>query len=147
MHIYETIQKDYLDAFKTKDILRKDILGYMFAQLKSKKIDLQKDLTDEEVIQMIKKEIKTRHESITYATNAWKSEDVALDTEKIRVLETFLPRQFTAEELLSLIKTTIHDLWITDVSKQRGQLIWALMKSYSTQIDGKLLNDCISSLI
>ena len=110
MHIYETIQKAYLDAFKTKDILRKDILGYMFAQLKSKKIDLQKDLTDEEVIQMIKKEIKTRHESITYAMSAGKNEDVALDTEKIRVLETFLPRQFTADELLSLIKTTMTEL-------------------------------------
>lgn len=147
MHVYETIHQAYLDAFKAKDTLRKDILGYMFAQLKSKKIDLQKDLTDEEVIQMIKKEIKTRHESVSYATSAGKTEDAALDTEKIGILETFLPRQFTAEELLSLIKTTITELWITDLSKQRGQLIWALMKTYSTQIDGKILNDCISSLI
>lgn len=147
MSLYDTLQQAYLTAFKAKETVHKDILGYMFAQLKNKKIDLQKDLWDDEVIQMIKKEIKTRQESITYATSAGKIEDAALDTEKIHILEAFLPKQFTAEELRALIHTTIAELGLTDLQKQRGQLIWALMKSYSAQIDGKLLNECISSLV
>lgn len=147
MRLYETIQQAYLKAFKAKETVRKDILGYVFAQLKSKQIDLQKELTDEEVIQYIKKEIKTRQESIGYATSAGKTEDAKLDTEKIALLESFLPKQFSAEELTLLIQSTITELGIKDLQKQRGQLIWTLMKSYSTQIDGKLLNECISSLL
>ena len=72
---------------------------------------------------MIKKEIKTRQESITYATSAGKMEDVALDTEKVHILEAFLPKQFSAEELTALIHTTIAELGLTDLQKQRGQLI------------------------
>lgn len=147
MSLYDRINTAYLEAFKAKATLRKDILGYLFAQLKSKKIDLQKDLTDDEVIQYIKKEIKTRQEAISYATNAGKTADAALDTEKIVILEEFLPAQLSAEELTSLIKTTVIELWLTDLGKQRGQLIAALMKTHAAQIDGKLLNDLISSLI
>lgn len=123
MRLYETIQQAYLEAFKAKETVRKDILGYVFAQLKSKQIDLQKELTDEEVIQYIKKEIKTRQESIGYATSAGKIEDANLDTEKVTILESFLPKQFSAEELTLLIKSTITELGITDLQKQRGQLI------------------------
>lgn len=147
MNLYTQIQQAYMHAFKAKDTLRKDILWYMFAQLKNKAIDTQKELTDEEVIQVIKKEIKTRQESITYAISAGKTQDATLDEQKVAVLEEFIPQQFTAEELTKLIKQTISDLWISDIAKQRGQLIWALMKSYSTQIDGKLLNECITSLL
>ena len=146
MRLYEIIQQGYLTAFKAKETVRKDILGYLFAQLKSKQIDLQKELTDEEVIQLIKKEIKTRQEAIGYATSAGKTTDAALDTDKITILETYLPRQLSAEELTVLIKSTMQELGITDLMKQRGQLIGALMKNYSTQIEGKLLNECISLL-
>ncbi len=147
MNLYTQIQQAYMHAFKAKDTLRKDILWYMFAQLKNKAIDTQKELTDEEVIQAIKKEIKTRQESITYAISAGKTQNVLLDEQKTTVLEEFIPKQFTADELMVLIKQTIQELWLTDLQKQRGQLIWALMKSYSTQIDGKLLNECITSLL
>jgi uncharacterized protein YqeY len=146
MRLYEIIQQGYLTAFKAKEITRKDILGYLFAQLKSKQIDLQKELSDEEVIQLIKKEIKTRQEAIGYATSAGKTTDAALDTEKITILETYLPKQLSAEELTVLIRSTMQELGITDLMKQRGQLIGALMKNYSTQIEGKLLNECISLL-
>lgn len=143
--LYTTIQEAYMHAFKNKETLWKDILWYMFAQLKNKKIDLQRDLTDDEVMQMIKKEIKNRQESIHFATQAGKTEDATLDAQKIAILEQYLPKQLSAEELKKLIKETITALGITDLQKQRGQLIGALMKEYSAQIDGKLLNDLISS--
>ncbi len=133
--LYTTINDAYMAAFKAKDALRKDILGYIFSQLKNKKIDLQRDLTDDEVIQMVKKEIKTRQESITFATNAGKTDDAALDTAKITILEEFLPKQLSAEELKVLIGQTITALNITDLNKQRGQLIGALMKEYAASID------------
>lgn len=123
MRLYETIQQAYLEAFKARNVVTKDILGYMFSQLKNKKIDLQKDLSDDEVIQAVKKEIKTRQEAIEFSIRAGKTDDAALDTQKIHILEAFLPQQLTADELMVLIKSTIQELGITDLSKQRGQLI------------------------
>lgn len=147
MSLYVTINSSYIEAFKAKNVLRKDILWYVFSQLKNKKIDLQRDLHDDEVIQLLKKEIKTRQEAIDFSIRAGKTEDAETDTAKIHILEEFLPRQFSREELIELITTTSQELGISDLNKQRGQLIWALMKAHSAQIDGKLLNECISSLI
>lgn len=146
MSLYTRIQEEYILAFKAKDLIKKDILNYLFSQLKNKRIDLQRDLTDDEVIHMVKKEIKTRQESITFAEQANKQEEVSLEKEKIAILHTYLPKQLTAEALTVLIKKAITTLNITDLQKQRGQLIGYLMKQYGSQIDGQLLNSVISSL-
>lgn len=123
MSLYHTIQEAYMAAFKNKEIIKKDILNYVFSQLKNKKIDSQRELTDDEVIQILKKEIKARQEAVGFARQAGKNEEATLDEAKIEIIVSFLPKQFSEEELRTLVQQTIITLQITDLSKQRGQLI------------------------
>lgn len=146
MSVYTDIQTAYIAAMKAKELIKKDILNYMFSQLKNKQIDLMRPITDEESIQMIKKEIKNRQESITFAQQAGKTEDVLIEQQKIDILMTYLPAQLSEEKLREIIQSQIAALQITDLQKQRGLLISAIMKEYGPSVDGGLLNRIISSL-
>jgi len=64
MALYAQLQEDYKTAFKAKEKISKEILNFVIASLKNKQIELQKELTDDDVIKVIKKEIKMREETI-----------------------------------------------------------------------------------
>jgi hypothetical protein len=58
MSLLEQIQKDYIEAMKAKDTIKKSALNYILAQIKNKKIELQKELEDVDIVKILKKEIK-----------------------------------------------------------------------------------------
>jgi uncharacterized protein YqeY len=64
MTLYEQLQADWKTAFKAREKTKKDILNFVIAQIKQKQIDGKQELTDDQVMKTIKKEIKTRQESI-----------------------------------------------------------------------------------
>jgi uncharacterized protein YqeY len=64
------MMEQYKAAMKNKEQEKKDILNYIIAQIKYKKIELQKDPSDDEIIKIIKKEIKARQEAIDYLTKS-----------------------------------------------------------------------------
>lgn len=146
MGLYDRIKADYMVAFKTKDILKKDILNYVIAQLKYKQIEIQKDLSDEDVINVIKKEIKSRKESMEFAEKAWKIDEYKLDQAKISIIETYLPIMMSREQLEWLIRSKIVELWISDHIKQRWVLIGAIMKDHKAEVDWSMMNDIINKL-
>lgn len=145
MSLFLTIQQDYIHALKAKEVLKKEILNYLFAQLKNKKIELQREPKDDEVAQLIKKEIKTRQEAITYAQQAGKTDEVAVEKAKISILETYLPVQLSEAVLTQIVHQKIQELQITDIQKQKGQLIGAIMKEYGPQVDSGILQQVITS--
>ncbi len=77
--LHDKITADWKEAFKAKDIVKKDALNYMIAQIKNKQIEVQRELQDDEIIALIKKEIKGRQESIDFLTKANKLDDVAIE--------------------------------------------------------------------
>ena len=146
MSLYAQIQQDYVAAMKAKEMTKKDILNYVFAQLKNKQIDLMRPITDDEVMQTIKKEIKTRQESIGFAEKAGKLDDAKLEQEKINILLHYLPAQLSEDALRQIVTAKITELQITDLTKQKWVLIWAIMQAYGSQVDGSLLQRILSSL-
>lgn len=146
MLLFDKLMNDYKEAFKAKDIDKKEILNYVIAQMKNKKIDERKELTDDDCIQIIKKEIKTRHESISYLEKANDVESIEQENKKIKILESYLPASMSHEQLHQLVLDKINELWIQDLSKERWKIIGAIMAQYRSVIDGWMLNEIISSL-
>ncbi len=143
----EQLHADFVQAMKQRDVRKKEILSYVLAQIKNKQIDTQLSLTDDEVVQLIKKEIKSRKESIDYMHKAGKQEECLEEQAKIAVLEFYLPVMMDEAGLRSLVVSAIDALGIADLSKERGKLIGALMSSHKSVIDWAMLNDIISSLV
>lgn len=126
---------------------KKTLLNFVLAQVKYKKIELQKDPEDADVIQIIKKEIKALNEAIVFLEKANKAEDLVIEQEKKAVLEAYLPATFNKEKTKELILEAKEKLAITDLKTQRWMLTKELMANYKGQIDGSLVNEVINELL
>jgi len=141
------IQNDYIQAMKNKEILKKSALNYLIAQIKNKKIELQRDPNDEEIISLIKKEVKSLNEAISFLEKANKPEELQEEKEKKLILENYLPATLNEEQTKTLIVATISKLNITDLKTQRGLLMKELMATHKTALDPALLNALINTML
>lgn len=146
MTLYETLLADYMTAFKAKDVERKEALNYVVAQLKNKKIELQKDLDDAEVISVLKKEVKARQEAIVYLVQSGDAAGQAHEEAVIAVLGAYLPQMLSQEALTVLVQEVVAKLGITDKNKGRGDIVKAIMADHKAVVDGKMLQDVIGGL-
>lgn len=145
--MFEKIQKDYIWAMKNKETLKKSALNYLIAQIKNKKIELQRDPNDEEIISVIKKEVKSLNEAISFLEKANKPEELQEEKEKKLILESYLPATLNEEQTKSLIEAAIRNLNITDLKTQRGLLMKELMATHKTELDPALLNSLINTML
>lgn len=83
----EQIMQDYKIAMKERQENRKLILNYLISQIKNKKIDLQRELADEEVVNLIRKEVKSLQEGMLFLQKAGKRDELKTEEEKRKVLE------------------------------------------------------------
>ena len=145
--MFEKIQNDYIQAMKNKETLKKSALNYLIAQIKNKKIELQRDPNDEEIISIIKKEVKSLNEAISFLEKANKPEELQEEKEKKLILEHYLPATLNEEQTKTLIVATISNLNITDLKTQRGLLMKELMATHKTELDPALLNSLINTML
>ena len=145
--MFEKIQNDYIQAMKNKETLKKSALNYLIAQIKNKKIELQRDPNDEEIISIIKKEVKSLNEAISFLEKANKPEELQEENEKKLILEHYLPANLNEEQTKSLIESAIRNLNITDLKTQRGLLMKELMATHKTELDPALLNSLINTML
>lgn len=132
---------------KNKETLKKSALNYLIAQIKNKKIELQRDPNDEEIISIIKKEVKSLNEAISFLEKANKPEELQEEKEKKLILEHYLPATLNEEQTKSLIEAAIRNLNITDLKTQRGLLMKELMAAHKTELDPALLNSLINTML
>lgn len=147
MTLEEKLLGDYMQAFKEKNAERKGILNYVVAQIKNKKIELKTDLSDDEVIGMIRKEIKARQEAIGFLEKAGKSDEIPAEQNNIAILEEYIPQMMGEDALRALVEEKKQQLNITDIKAGRGQLVGAIMAEHKSVVDGKMLNEIIVSMM
>lgn len=147
MSLLEQIMSDYKQAMFSKEEPKKTVLNTILARIKNKKIELQKDLEDSEIVQLIKKEIKEIAETMWFLEKANRVDDLEIEKQKKLLLEFYLPSTMSAEQTKDLINSLITELNITELAKQRWILMKELMAKYKWQIDGSLVNEIINSML
>jgi uncharacterized protein YqeY len=110
MTLLEKITEDYKQAMKNHEEVRKLALNYLLAQIKNKKIELRADPTDDDVIAVIKKEIKSLNETLLFLEKANKADEIAIETQKKEILQSYLPAMLSREQTEALINETIAKL-------------------------------------
>ena len=142
----EQIMQDYKIAMKERQENRKLILNYLISQIKNKKIDLQRELTDEEVVNLIRKEVKSLQEGMLFLQKAGKRDELKTEEEKRKVLEWYLPQLMTKEQTKNLIQQMVVELGLIDLQKQKGVLMKEIMSKYRGSIDPELVNQVLLEL-
>lgn len=140
--MFEKVTKDLLEAMKNKDSFKLSVLRMLKSALKNEEINKKSALTDDEVLSIIKKQVKTRKDSmneyLTYNRN-----DLADNLQKeIDILSEYLPEGLSDEEVNKIIDEVIAETG-ADSIKQMGVVIKTISSKYGARCDmGK-----VSSLV
>ncbi len=136
--ILEKIKEDLKNALKTKDELRIATLRFLLSSIHNKEIEKKQELTDEEIIPLIQKQIKERKESIE-AFRKGKREDLASKEEKeLEILSSYLPQQASEEEVFKAVKESIEKVGAKGV-KDFGVVMKEVMARLRGRVDGSKL--------
>lgn len=131
---------------KNKEIVQRDILRFVVSQVKNKKIELQKEPTDNQIIKIMQKEIKQIKETIESLHQSWDASAIETELLKIKTLEVYLPVTLTEEELKNILTDTIKTLWIESPKQNRWPIIGSIMSTYGAKVDWSMLNTLINWL-
>ena len=147
MSMTDNVRKAMVEAMKAKDKETKDALSMLLAALKNKAIDKREELTEEEEIQVVLKEIKQTKESLEM-TPADREQLIAEFKKRIEVLEQFAPKMMDAEEIKAIIAGVLVDLGIdAPTGKDKGKIMKELMPKVKGKADGKLVNEIVGSFM
>ena len=147
MTLQERISQEIKTAMLAKDAeklstlrMLKSALGY--AQIERK----TESLSDTEVVAMVQKEVKKRRDSVEQFEKGGRPELAAKEKQEIIVLETFLPKAMSPEELEKLIRATIQELGATS-KKDMGPVIKAVQAKAAGSADGKTVSGLVGKLL
>jgi len=143
----DEVRKAMVEAMKAKDKDTKDTLSLLLSALKNKAIDKRADLTEEEEIQVVLKEIKQTKETMELAP-ADRQDIVEECKKRIAVLENYAPKMMEADEIKAIIAGVLADLGIdTPTGKDKGKIMKELMPKVKGKADGKLVNEIVGSFM
>lgn len=120
--------------------LLKSALGYVQIE---KKTDT---LSDADFMAVVQKEVKKRRDSVEQYEKGGRPELAAKETAEIAVLEIFLPKALTPEELEALVKATVQETGATS-KKDMGAVMKAVQAKAAGRADGKTISGLVSKLL
>ena len=126
-------------AMKAKNRRATSTLRLILAALKDRDIaargkSASEEISDDEILEMLQKMIRQRHESIEYYKKGGRADLVQEETEEIEIIERFLPRQLGQEDMTEAIKEVIAELGAGGI-KDMGRTMAALKHNYAGRMD------------
>ncbi len=104
------IQADYIAAFKAKETMKKDVLGLLKGAIQNAEINKKEELTDDEILSIIEKQIKMRKDGVVEFEKAGRQNLADQYNEEIKILEKYMPEQLTEEEIDKIIEEVINEV-------------------------------------
>lgn len=143
----DEVRSAMVAAMKAKDKDTKETLSALLAALKNKAIDKRADLTEEEEVQVILKEIKQTKETLEM-TPADRTDIIEECEKRIAVLEQYAPKMMDEAEIKEVIAGVLSSLGIdAPTPKDKGRIMKELMPKVKGKADGKLVNDILTGLM
>lgn len=132
---YDELKDAIKEAMKAKDKPRLSILRQVHGEIKNIEVNERRDITDADVDAMLKRVIKQTKETLDGSIKAGNDpERTALLTEQVAILESYLPRQVSGEELEALVDATLTETGATS-KKDMGRVMGALTKATGGNFD------------
>ena len=146
MSLAEKITENMKAAMKAKDSATLSTLRLLLSAMKNKKIDVQHELSDAEVQDVVKTQVKQLKDSIE-SFKAGGREDLAVSVQvEIGVLEQYLPTQMSDEELAPIVNEVVEKSGATSKADM-GKVMGAAMAAVAGRADGSRVKDIVGSLL
>jgi uncharacterized protein YqeY len=125
-------------ARKSQEKARTLVLSTILANLKNRELELGRPLTDDEVVEVIRKGIKLRRDAAEQFTAAQRADLADVERNQIKVLEEFLPPAADPSEIRAAARAAM-----AAGAKDLGRVMGAVMPQFKGRADGKLVNQIV----
>ena len=146
MNYIEEIKQDMYAAMKSKDKVKATILRSFLSNLKKIEIEKKEPIAEHEYLSIVKKMVKQLKESIDVYSQAERIELAEKEKSELSIIEAYLPKQFSGEEILELIKNIISEISAKNIS-DIGKVMAIVMKKGGGKVDGGIANRIAKELL
>ena len=146
MSLLKSITEEMYLSMKLGDKEKAKTLRTLISKLKDQQIKLRKDISDEEALKIIKTLVKQRKESAEIYSKAGREELAQKENFELSILDNYLPKLMSEEDVLSLIKKIVNETNAKDLS-DIGKVMPLVMQRGKGKVDGKIANSILRSLL
>jgi uncharacterized protein len=142
----EKLQAALKEAMVSKNNHRRDVVRFVQSAIKQVEIDTRKEVTEEEAQAIVQKQAKSRRESIAEAQKLGRQDIADSEQAELVVIEEFLPKQLSREELTTIIQATISEVGATS-AKEVGKVMGVLQPKVKGLADGALVSQIVRDIL
>ena len=142
MSLQERIDSDLKEAMRAKDATKLGVLRMLKSALTYAAIEksgADADLNEAEAVQIIRKQVKQRHDSIESFEKGGRAELATKEKQELSILNTYLPQAMNPDELSKIVRETIAEVGATSKA-QMGAVMKATQAKVAGRADGKTLS-------
>jgi uncharacterized protein YqeY len=145
MSLKEKINDDLKKSMLAQNAFRTETLRSIRAEiLKMDKSGLDREMNEEEELQLLNKQAKMRKESIDMFKTAERMDLVERETKQLEIINEYLPKQLTREEAEAIVDKVIKEAG-AESAKDIGKVMGPVMKELKGKFDGKIIQDIVKS--
>jgi uncharacterized protein len=137
------LQEDLTAAILAHDDLRRDTLRMVISAAYNEAKKARRELSDDEVVRILTREMKTRNESVEAYSNAGRQDAAAKERAEIEIIRPYLPQQLDPAELERLVHEAVDESGATS-PRDMGKAMAALMPKVRGRADGKLVSGLVA---
>ena len=147
--LQQQIKNQIKEAMMAKDAERLSVLRGLSSSITNDLVDKGRtpsgELTDEEVLALIRRAVKQRKDSIEQFTTGGREDLAAAEKAELAYLEVYLPQMMAYDEVLKIVAAKKEELAITD-AKDKGKLMSEIMKDLKGKAEGMDVKNAVDSL-
>jgi gatB/yqey family protein len=146
MSLMELLTADMKAAMKQGEKARLSVIRLVRGAVRQEEIDGKKTLNDDEIINVIAKEVKMRRDSIEEFERGKRADLVEKTKAEIDILTSYLPAQLSPDEVKQIAEKAVAEVGAA-TAKDMGKVMSVLMPRIKGRADGKLVNEIVRSLL
>jgi uncharacterized protein YqeY len=142
----QKLTDDLKQAMREGDTVKRSVIRLTMAAIKNAEIAKQKALEDADILGIIAKEVRQRKESIEAFKQGNRPELVAQEEAEMAVLEQYLPKQMTRDEIIAEARKVIDEVGAQGLS-DKGKVMPQLIARLKGKADGREINEVVTELL
>lgn len=146
MSLKERLMEDLKSSMKNKDKLRKDTITMVRAEIKQREVDERRDVEDEDVIEIVSRQLKQKKDSLEGFRKGERQDLVDLTEKEIDILMEYLPRQLTESEIDEIVKNVVDEIG-ANTMRDMGKVMSNVMPKVKGRADGNVVNKIVKQYL
>ncbi|KKR70224.1 MAG: hypothetical protein UU14_C0054G0005 [Candidatus Roizmanbacteria bacterium GW2011_GWB1_40_7] len=140
----QQLRSDLNNAMREKDSTKVGTIRLLLSAIQYFEIQKQRDYqaSDEEIVSLIKKEVKKRKESIALYKQGKRDDLVEKETKELAILQAYLPEQMSEDEVRKVVTETIQETNASSMADM-GRVMASVMSKLKGKVDGSVVNKVV----